>query len=718
MAAFVHVCHIWLFWLAFFAYGTQAEGWDDFSNNLATDLSPLIALFGEQVTKQFLSESLSPLDNFIFAMAPLGILTAVVSAIRVCGSSSLRAFIGRAQEGDGVVEAELCSSTSRSVSELYNNGGFARVFGRPKILEVVRDPTSDEFYDIGERGLTAGIFKFGDYQSTGKGREEWIEVGNGIRNLFGRRMKKTGRDQKTGPVEDQLQPHNPNLSLNIGIKRQPDWVFWTAAVIGFVVQTAVLVFGALITYQLHWEKDGRRPGRWAFPLSFSGTLLQCSGMFLCARLVEKSTEERKFHRKLHRPGPRIRSSSTLHWLQPGNQAVGDQVFDAFAYSDSTKPLHDYVTSSKVKAPKPIFLVWVAISVTMSGFLLQFVGLRSMHSSVAVFQLGAMLLMSAIRASLRARRIDENDLRDMLDIVQGHELDWQALKFEAISSEKGSKERFWLVRNGPTETQNDSKAEGGVVFIDRLHGSKSHSVIGFKSVSNEEEVRFISEAQKHEQQRTPTEQRVEWRPVRPCLAVRFLKYRARLARLTSAGPSISHLSIWGDKQVYVRDCARRLRMVIEEAAEILFSDASHLTEEWIGVSSLYWSLDVVSELENSDQSKPDSVLISVRRKTGSNRWQADISELEAVLGLWTWSWKKAYQKYRSSGENCHRRVLAEGMGEDAIESTKVDLAIWMESFKKGCKGKSSKSKKVPLHCSVRNQCWQGSSMFLQYLRTIA
>lgn len=32
------------------------------------------------------------------------------------------------------MEAELCSSTSRNVCELHNNG---RVFGRPKILKVV-----------------------------------------------------------------------------------------------------------------------------------------------------------------------------------------------------------------------------------------------------------------------------------------------------------------------------------------------------------------------------------------------------------------------------------------------------------------------------------------------------------------------------------------------------------------------------------------------------
>lgn len=103
-----------------------------------------MTLFGEQVAKQFLSESLSGWDNFIFAMAPLGIITAVVSVIRVRGSSSLKAFIRRAQENPGDAEAELLSSTSDTTAELWNNGGIARVFGKPTILEFVRH--SDEKY--------------------------------------------------------------------------------------------------------------------------------------------------------------------------------------------------------------------------------------------------------------------------------------------------------------------------------------------------------------------------------------------------------------------------------------------------------------------------------------------------------------------------------------------------------------------------------------------
>jgi hypothetical protein len=144
----------------------QADGWDDFANNLATDLAPLLALFGEQITKQYLSESVTLLDNFIFAMAPLGILTAVVSTIRVCGSASLRAFIGRAQEGGGNAEAELCSSTSRDVCELYHNGGIARVFGRPKLLEIVHDRQSTDFYQVdtsGRSSFDCGLNYFENY---------------------------------------------------------------------------------------------------------------------------------------------------------------------------------------------------------------------------------------------------------------------------------------------------------------------------------------------------------------------------------------------------------------------------------------------------------------------------------------------------------------------------------------------------------------------------
>ena len=73
---------------------------DDFgeffsSASLLGSFAPLLILFGEQVTKQFISQMTGWPDFIIFSMAPVGILTGVVSAIRLRGSNTLKAIIGR-----------------------------------------------------------------------------------------------------------------------------------------------------------------------------------------------------------------------------------------------------------------------------------------------------------------------------------------------------------------------------------------------------------------------------------------------------------------------------------------------------------------------------------------------------------------------------------------------------------------------------------------------
>lgn len=175
--------------------------------------APLITLFGDRLTKQFLSESINLLDNVIFALSPLGVLTTVVSVIRVCGGSSLRAFIGRAQEGPAEAESELLPCVSESTAELFNDRGISRVFGRPKILEVVA--WENENVKAGERsgeiGTLLDAIKRGAWSVKGTGRspEDW------------------GRLTEVGI---------PNLSLNKGIKRRDQFWFYCAAILGSVLQ--------------------------------------------------------------------------------------------------------------------------------------------------------------------------------------------------------------------------------------------------------------------------------------------------------------------------------------------------------------------------------------------------------------------------------------------------------------------------------------------------
>ena len=86
-------------------------------------------------------------------MAPLGILTAIVAAIRVAGPSWSKSIIGRARENRAAVEVELMSSTSHEVCELWNGQGVIRTMGKPNIeqliyIECMKDTPSFGFYTL------------------------------------------------------------------------------------------------------------------------------------------------------------------------------------------------------------------------------------------------------------------------------------------------------------------------------------------------------------------------------------------------------------------------------------------------------------------------------------------------------------------------------------------------------------------------------------------
>lgn len=74
---------------------TNATDWSDFINVIGTAAGPLITLFGEQATKQFVSMSRGWADNILLATGPIGIITIIVSAIRIGGPPWLKSLIGR-----------------------------------------------------------------------------------------------------------------------------------------------------------------------------------------------------------------------------------------------------------------------------------------------------------------------------------------------------------------------------------------------------------------------------------------------------------------------------------------------------------------------------------------------------------------------------------------------------------------------------------------------
>ncbi|KAJ4856500.1 ankyrin repeats (3 copies) domain-containing protein [Trichoderma breve] len=544
-------------------------------------------------------------------MAPMGILTAIVSAIRVCGSPSLRAFIGRAQEGGGNAEAELCSSTSRDVCELYNNGGIARVFGRPKILEVVYDPEHNFTDD------KAGIYTFQEFIE--KNSKKWTRI---------QPPESPGSPDNKEAMSDAFsQNFSPNLSLNVGIKRKPPLIFLTVAITGMVLQAGVLVFAVLTTYYLRWEKDGSHPESYACPLTITGTLLLCGGIFLCAFLVGESTKEQVFRRNPD-SGDKNVPREALYWVQPGGQVLGDQVFDAFCCSDHMEPLQEYITSWKNQSKISQIVVWAAVGISVTGFVMQFVGLRAIHSAVSVAQLGAIMLMSAARAALRMQRLkpEDNFLAQCPDEVVGHELDWLAIRF------------------GEQDFQGEPK----------------HS--------------------------SPTQDSRAY----PRLLWRFRAYRTRLAQLTQSQNTetkgTGSAENFDVRLVEVRETAHCLALAIESAVNTIFSKSPEIGDKWRDALSMFWSFaSEVAIVERSGTSKDPPILhtvyLKLTREELTTPWKLENKlELEGLLGLWVWSLKSDPAVEVADSQSHFTISRATEIPRQRIVSTNkniaTDLEIWL------------------------------------------
>ncbi|EER42656.1 conserved hypothetical protein [Histoplasma capsulatum H143] len=614
----------------------MSDWWTDFADNLATDLAPLVALFGEAPTKQYLSECLYPTDIVIFATAPLGIITTIVSAIRVYGTPSLRAFIGRAQEGVGTAEAELCSSTSRDVCELYNNGGFTRVFGRPKLLEIVHDEeaTESDFYQKSpETPPSAGIYSFEEYLKTS--RNEWRELKKSFEDE--ERLSSLFNSGDAGSSDSSTSPSkfapNPNLSLNVGLKQRKRHWYIAASVFGIILQSGVLVWAAIARYYYKFLRDDLQDV-YAVPMTFLGTILLCTGIALCACLVEKVTKERVFEREFP-------SASRIYWVQPGTQFVGDQAFDSFAYTHRKGKLSKYITSWKEKRKEPqTALVWAAISTTSSGFVLQFLGLRACHSSVAVAQLGATLVMTAVRSSLRTKRLKESEvfLADRPEFYEGHELDWLSLNIGNLSRYG----RFgWAISMARYHRQGKLSKESRKLFDENWEPQTSSSV--------------------YQLEKTPM-----------------------------IGKNVTFEIIL----VAVRSIARSLARAIEDTAKILFTTDVVFEHGWNEAFTLLWAVhcspdnarpDIDFKIESSPWSSvigtrenDRNIYLSLRRKidldgNSEGKWRADEYELEAVLGIWLWSLKEA-------GINGHlqaplRRIISAKSNPRNNANVILDFELW-------------------------------------------
>ncbi|KAK4226433.1 hypothetical protein QBC38DRAFT_231110 [Podospora fimiseda] len=234
---------------------------NDFSNNLFTDLSPILALFGEQVTKQFLSLSLCWADNILLAMGPIGIFTIVVSAIRVGGGPMLKAIVGRDRKEKALVEQELLSSTSDEVCEMWNGSSIVRTRGKP--------PPSMKTLILNnyERILSVS-------QALDQKVHHYDSFADNVRYY-----------SHTDPP--------PDLTLNLNDESSKRAELNLLALFGVLLQTSGLVVAAITEYRWKWKQSGIRDTSFAYPCYLVGSVLLFTGVLACGHIIEDAT--RKTH---------------------------------------------------------------------------------------------------------------------------------------------------------------------------------------------------------------------------------------------------------------------------------------------------------------------------------------------------------------------------------------------------------------------------------------
>lgn len=447
----------------------RADDGDDLANNLFSDLAPILALFGEQVAKQFLSESMGWADNILFAMAPLGVITGIISAIRVGGPSWLKAIVGRAREGRADVEIELMSSNSPDVGEMWNGQTIVRVLGSPSIFQLVYAPEKIE---------------------AAEDPASYIDILNGTNEFFRPAENQSGRhgdsDDSVGtpnpdddynqdielrpllfdPTHHSRQANNeicpPNISLNARGEAVSDWEKWLWALVGISAQLAVLVYEGLISYHTSWFGFTNRvqisPSQ-AFQLTTVGTVSLTFGMLICSYVIESaSTETDWVRRDIDDSGLKVA------WVQKGG-TVGDQAFEPYLIfgHEGQRVIRTSQRCDTNTGVKLQYWVLLGTFISVAGFIIQFTGLRGMHWSATIVQLAAMGLMTIVRSIVRRRMSREPTAAKA---VEDHELDCMARIIGGCSAWK-------VVPEQCPPADGETAPEGGDNVAERVLKIRKH-----------------------------------------------------------------------------------------------------------------------------------------------------------------------------------------------------------------------------------------------------
>jgi len=389
----------------------------DFATNLFTDLAPLIALFGQDVSKQFLSQSIDWWDDILFSMAPVGILTIVLGAIRIAGDKTLRNIFGRAKEPPSVSEAEFLSSTSDDVSEVWNQRVVRKIDNGESIKQILYDATPGH----------QTVMNMWEAEFT-RERHEYPYI---THRDFHKNVHSLPEDPETRRTWN-TQP--PNLTLNAHAPIDNRYPVIASAIFGVVLQLGVIAFQAVVYYRLRWAMTENLVERYAFPLASAGTCTLCLGVLICAHTIVHCTTK-----VVWLPAERTKSEKKtlkVMWVQQSRSEEGFRSYVIFRNETETAPgnFRPIWGSYRIQDPRNVRLqnysVLIGTVLCFVGFPLQFIGFRALHFSATLAQLVATIIMIVVRSLIRSGL---SDYPQTVSLRTGYELDKVALLISGLSS---------------------------------------------------------------------------------------------------------------------------------------------------------------------------------------------------------------------------------------------------------------------------------------------
>ncbi|KAJ5864740.1 uncharacterized protein N7529_006656 [Penicillium soppii] len=214
---------------------------------------------------------------------------------------------------------------------------------------------------------------------------------------------------------------------------------------------------------------------------------------------------------------------------------------------------------------------------MTDFIFQFVGIRGLHASVILAQMGSTLLMAVIRTCLRAERMapNENEFLEEQKLLSStnQELDCFAFRLENIDS---------LTMVQPI----------AMCLYTAIYDPSSK------------------------------------------LGERFIHTRARLAEVTSNRNRDLMVS-WDDMPI--RRAAQNLAKAIETTMGLTSTEwFLHFDVEF--TFQIFIASKTSSAID--DNYKIVQYPMTIRRSENTLKWKINANTLEAILGLWVWSMNKA------------------------------------------------------------------------------